>query len=374
MSTTTPTAVKVPFVDLRAQHASLRAALEPRFAELLATCNFILGEPVVRFEQDFARFVRAADAVGVGSGLDALRLALQAFDVGPGDEVIVPANTFIATALAVSQVGARAVLVDCDAETFTIDVARIESAITPKTKAIIPVHLTGQAADMDPILAIARARGLRVIEDAAQAHGALYKGKPCGSLGDAGCFSFYPGKNLGACGDAGAVVTNDRDCAARLRRLRNYGQERKYVHVEQGSNSRLDTIQAAVLAAKLPHLAGWNGRRYAHAQAYRRALAGVGDLVFQREAEYSTHIYHLFVVQTARRDALQEHLRAAGVETIIHYPIPIHLQQAYASLGHAPGAFPAAERLASSMLSLPMYPELTTELLNHVADSVRSFY
>jgi dTDP-4-amino-4,6-dideoxygalactose transaminase len=364
----------VPFLDLPAQHAAVRSQLERGFSDLLTRCNFILGEPVTRFEQDFAAFVGASHAVGVGNGLDALRLALQAFDIGPGDEVILPANTFIATALAVSQIGARVVLADCDPATFTIDVSTIEKAITPRTKAIVPVHLTGQSADMDAILDIARRRGLRVIEDAAQAHGTLYQGRPCGSLADAAGFSFYPGKNLGACGDGGVVVTNDAACAARLRRLRNYGQEAKYVHVERGSNSRLDTLQAAVLGIKLPYLAGWNASRNAHAQAYRRGLAGVGDLIFQEEAIYSTHIYHLFIIQTERRDALQEHLRRSGVDTIIHYPVPIHLQPAYASLGYGPGDFPVAERLARRMLSLPMYPELTPESIGHVVQAVRSFY
>ena len=365
---------RVPFLDLPAQHAALRPMLEQAFGDLITQCNFVLGEPVARFEQAFAGFVRARHAIGVANGLDALCLALRAVDVGPGDEVIVPANTFIATALAVSQVGAKVVLVDCDAEDFNIDVALIERAITPRTKAIIPVHLTGLAANMDPIMALAERHGLKVIEDAAQAAGTTYKGRPCGSLGHVAAFSFYPGKNLGACGDAGAVTTSDDQIAARVRRLRNYGQEVKYVHVDQGVNSRLDTLQAAILAVKLTRLAEWNQARFRHAQVYRQQLNGVGDLVFQRETADSSHIYHLFVIQTGRRDALQKHLQAAGVDTIIHYPIPVHLQKAYAHLGHRAGDFPVAERLAQRILSLPMYPELTSASIDRVVDAVTDFY
>jgi dTDP-4-amino-4,6-dideoxygalactose transaminase len=365
---------RVPFLDLPAQHAALRPQLEQAFGDLITQCNFVLGEPVGRFEQAFAAFVGVRHAIGVANGLDALCLALRAVDVGPGDEVIVPANTFIATALAVSQVGAKVVLVDCDAHDFNLDVSRIEQAITPRTKAIIPVHLTGLAADMDPIMELAGRHGLKVIEDAAQAAGTTYKGRPCGSLAHVAAFSFYPGKNLGACGDAGGVTTNDDQIAARVRRLRNYGQEVKYVHVDQGVNSRLDTLQAAILTLKLAHLADWNRRRFQHAQSYRQRLQGVGDLVFQRESAHSSHIYHLFILQTERRDALQKHLQAAEVDTIIHYPIPVHLQKAYVQLGHRPGDFPVAERLAQRILSLPMYPELSPAAIERVVAAVKSFY
>jgi len=366
--------IHVPFSNLQAQHEALRPELERVFSDLLKNCDFILGAPVAAFERQFADFIGVKHAVGVGNGLDALRLVLQAAGVGPGHEVILPANTFIATALAVSQTGATPVLVDCDPETFNIDVARIEGAITQRTRAILPVHLTGQSADLDPVLEIAARHGLRVIEDAAQAHGALYKNRPCGGIGWAGCFSFYPAKNLGAFGDGGMVTTNDDALAERLRQLRHYGQEARYVHVVQGCNSRLDTFHAAILSVKLKHLKDWNAARAAHAARYRELLAGVGDLVLQAESPWSTHVYHLFIIQTARRDALQKHLAAAGVDTIIHYPIPVHLQKAYADLGLGVGSFPAAERLAGRILSLPMFPELTEEQITAVANTIRRFF
>lgn len=366
--------LKVPFINLPAQHAALRSELEPLFSDVLTKANFILGEPVTQFEKEFAAFVGAKHAIGVADGLDALRLSLQAFDIGPGDEVIIPANTFIATALAVSQTGATPALVDCCPETFNIATSAIERAITPQSKAIIPVHLTGQAADMDHILDIARRHKLHVIEDAAQAHGTTYKGKPCGSIGDASCFSFYPGKNLGACGDGGMITTNSDTLAARLRCLRNYGQEVKYIHVEQGSNSRLDTLQASILSVKLKRLPEWNNLRAAHARSYITGLSGVGDLVFQKSASWSSHIYHLFIIQTARRDELQKYLAEHGVDTIIHYPIPVHLQKAYAELNQPAGSFPTAEKLAGRILSLPMFPELTKEQISHVVNSIKAFF
>ena len=348
----------VPFVDLAAQHATIRAEVTAAMERVLSECTFVLGPQVEEFERAFARFVDCENAVGVSSGLDALRLALMVLDVGRGDEVILPANTYIATALAVSAVGARPVLVDCDPETYNIDVSLIEPTVTPRTKAIVPVHLTGQSADMDPILEIADRHGLHVVEDAAQAHGTLYRGRPCGSIGTAGCFSFYPGKNLGAYGDGGIVTTDDPELAARMRRVRNYGQRAKYHHTEQGLNARLDTLQAAILEVKLRHLPRWNEARAMHAEIYRALLSGVGDLIFQQRAPYSTHIYHLFIVETDHRDALQEHLKAVGIQTGIHYPVPIHLQQAYKGLDYGRGDFPESERLAERMLSLPMFPEL----------------
>lgn len=366
--------LKVPFINLPAQHAALRAELEPLFADVLTKANFILGEPVTFFEKEFAAFTGAKHAIGVADGLDALRLSLQAFDIGPGDEVIIPANTFIATALAVSQTGATPALVDCCPETFNIDTSAIERAITPRTKAIIPVHLTGQAADMDPILEIARRHNLHVIEDAAQAHGTIYKDRLCGSIGDTGCFSFYPGKNLGACGDGGIITTNSDALASRLRCLRNYGQEVKYVHVEQGSNSRLDTLQASILSVKLKRLPEWNKLRAAHARSYIEKLSGIGDLVFQENAPGSSHIYHLFIIQTARRDELQKYLAEHGVDTIIHYPIPVHLQKAYAELNQPVGSFPNAEKLAGRILSLPMFPELTEEQISHVVNTIKMYF
>jgi dTDP-4-amino-4,6-dideoxygalactose transaminase len=328
---------------------------------------------VEAFERAFAAFTGAAHAIGVSSGLDALRLTLLALDIGPGDEVILPANTYIATALAVSAAGARPVLVDCDPHTYLLDPAGVEPAVTGRTRAVIPVHLTGQAVDMDPILAIAARHGLHVVEDAAQAHGAAYKGRPCGSIGTMGCFSFYPSKNLGAYGDGGMVTTNDAELAGRVRRLRDYGQDGKYHHVAKGLNARLDTIQAAILLVKLARLPAWNTARSRHAATYRRLLDGLDGLRFQRQAPWSTHVHHLLVVESDDRDALRDQLAAAGVETGIHYPVPIHLQPAYADLGHRRGAFPNAERLAEQVLSLPMYPELTTGQVESVAAAVRQY-
>jgi dTDP-4-amino-4,6-dideoxygalactose transaminase len=364
----------VPFVDLAAQQASIQTEINAAIQRVLSECSFVLGPQVEEFERDFAKFAGCEHAVGVSSGLDALRLALMAVGVGPGDEVILPANTYIATALAVSAVGGRPVLVDCDRRTYNIDVNLVESAVTPRTKAVVPVHLTGQAADMDPILEVAGRHGLHVIEDAAQAHGTLYKGRSCGSLGSIGCFSFYPGKNLGAYGDGGMVTTDDPDLAARLRRLRNYGQTAKYRHTEKGLNARLDTIQAAILSVKLRHLPRWNKARGAYANGYRDLLCGVGDLTFQQEALYSTHVYHLFILETEWRDALREHLEPRGIQTGIHYPTPIHLQPAYKELVYGEGDFPEAERLAKRMLSLPMFPELRREQIEWVTEEIGSFF
>jgi len=364
----------VPFVDLAAQQASIQTEIGAAIQRVLSECNFVLGPQVEEFERDFARFVGCQHAVGVSSGLDALRLALIAVDIGPGDEVILPANTYIATALAVSAVGARPVLVDCDPQTYNIDVNLIVPAVTPRTKAIIPVHLTGQAADMDPILEVAGRAGLRVIEDAAQAHGTLYKGRSCGSMGWAGCFSFYPSKNLGAYGDGGMVTTDDPELAKRMSWLRNYGQAAKYRHTEKGLNARLDTLQAAILSVKLLHLPRWNKARAVHAEWYKELLAGVGDLVFQQEARYSTHIYHLFIVETEWRDALREHLSRRAIQTGVHYPIPIHLQLAYEDLGYGEGDFPETERLAKRMVSLPMFPEIRRDQVERVAKEIEGFF
>lgn len=365
--------MQIPFVDLQAQYQSLRTEMDAAVLRVMGRCNFILGQEVADFERAFADYVGAKHCVGVASGLDALKLALEALGVGPGDEVIVPAHTFIASALSISAVGARPVLVDVEEDSFNLDPKRIEAALTPRTKAIMPVHLYGQPADLDPILDIARRHGLRVIEDASQAHGARYRGRRVGTFGDAGCFSFYPGKNLGAYGDAGGLVTDDDAVAERVRFLRNYGQEVKYKHVVKGYNLRLDTMQAAVLGVKLPHLDDWNARRAAHAAAYTHALEGVGDLKLPRVV-YGDHVFHLYVVRTARRDALQQHLAARGVATVIHYPVPVHLQAAYADLGYGRGAFPVTERLADEIVSLPMYAELTAEQQAYVIAAVKDFF
>jgi dTDP-4-amino-4,6-dideoxygalactose transaminase len=363
----------VPFVDLVAQYRAIASEIEVAVNDVLSRCNFVLGTQVEEFERAFAEFVGCQHAVGVSSGLDALRLALAGLGIGPGDEVIIPANTYIATALAVTAQGARPVLVDCDLSTYAIDVKRIERAITARTRAIIPVHLTGQSADMDPILDLAARYGLRVVEDAAQAHGTRYKGRPCGAMGDAGCFSFYPGKNLGAYGDGGLVTTNDRLLADRLRRLRNYGQQQKYEHTEKGFNARLDTIQAAILNVKLKYLAGWNEARARHAASYASRLEGLPGLRLQSCSPASTHIFHLFIVESERRNGLQKYLEDSGIQTSIHYPKPIHLQAAYKDLGYTLGDFPATERLADQMLSLPMFPELTEQQIDLVCDAVASF-
>jgi dTDP-4-amino-4,6-dideoxygalactose transaminase len=368
------TTAEIPFVDLVAQYAAVREEIDEAFHEVTESAEYILGPRVARFEESFAAFVGAGHGVGVGSGLDALRLALLALDVGPGDEVIVPANSYIATALAVSDVGADVVLVDCDVQTFNVDPEAVEAALTPRTRALLPVHFTGQAAEMGRLLELAHDHGLELIEDAAQAHGASWRGRPCGSIGKAACFSFYPGKNLGAYGDGGMITTSDADMAERIRRVRNYGERRKYDHVVKGVNSRLDGLQAAFLAVKLRHLREWNVARARHAEAYAAHLDGVGDVMLQQVAPDSTHVHHLFIVRTAERDALREFLTQRGIHTGIHYPVPIHLQEAYTELGLREGAFSNAEALARETLSLPMYPELTEEQIGAVTDAVRAFF
>jgi dTDP-4-amino-4,6-dideoxygalactose transaminase len=339
-----------------------------------ASAAYILGEHVERFEHEFAGFVGCDHGVGVGSGLDALRLALLALGIGAGDEVVIPANTYIATALAVSGVGAEVVLVDCLEGTYNIDPEAVEAALTPRTRALLPVHFAGQAAAMQPLLELAERHDLELVEDAAQAHGALYEDRPCGSMGTVACFSFYPAKNLGAYGDGGMVTTSSSAAAEWMRRFRNYGERRKYEHVIRGVNSRLDALQAAVLSVKLRHLPAWNDARRRHADEYAAQLAGVGDVVLAERSDFARHIFHLFVVETEHRDALREHLRANGIQTGIHYPTPIHLQEAYRDLGYGEGAFPEAERLAKRSLSLPMYPELDTELVTLVCDTIRGFF
>jgi len=367
MSSTT---VAVPFVDLHAQHQTLSAQLQAAFAGVLERSAFVLGEEVATFEQEFASFIGASHGIGVGSGLDALRLALTALGVGHGDEVIVPANTYIATALAVSACGARPVLVDAEERTFGMNPEALEAAITPRTKAVIPVHLYGQPCAIEAIMRIAKRAGLFVVEDACQAHGARVAGTGCGAFGDAGCFSFYPSKNLGAAGDGGMIVTGSHELAARIKLLRDYGQEKKYHHVVKGFNSRLDGVQAALLRVKLPHLARWNEQRAGHARVYDRAFAGITGLGLPAAVDAPGHIYHLYVVRLAQRDALIHALAQRGVQTGIHYPVPIHLQPAYADLGYGPGAFPVTERLSRTIVSLPMYPELIAAQLEHTIAAV----
>jgi len=363
-----PPVSAVKFVDLQAQISSLQPALGQAIQEVLDRGDFILGEAVSAFEAEWARFCGVKHAVGVDSGLSALELALRASQIGDGDEVITQANTFIATVGAIMAVGARPVLVDCDEE-GQLDHALVERAITKRTKAILPVHLYGKIGDIERLLELAGTAGVRVIEDACQAHGAIYGGRRAGSFGWAAAFSFYPAKNLGAFGDGGMLVTNDDDVAKTVRTLRNYGSKAKYEHVALPLNHRLDTIQAAVLRVKLPHLDGWNARRQYLADAYREHLFG-GPVGLPSSTQEGRHVYHLFVVQVAQRDALRATLSAQGIETGIHYPIPLHAQPVLRGLGYHLGAFPNAERLAAHSLSLPMYPEMPLPHVERVAEAI----
>lgn len=363
--------MKVPFLDLAAAYSELKSEIEASILASLRSGWYIGGQDVEAFEGEFSSYTGTQHCVGVANGLDALHLALRAMDIGSGDEVIVPSNTYIATWLAVSQCGAIPVPVEPLDSTYNIDPAKIEAAITPRTRAIIPVHLYGQPADLDPILAVGRKYGLRVLEDAAQAHGARYKGKRIGGHGDAVAWSFYPGKNLGALGDAGAVTTNDPEIADRIRVSHNYGSRVKYVNEVQGYNSRLDPVQAVALRVKLKYLDEWNARRAAIAAHYTERLLGAG-LVLPQVPQWAEPVWHLYVVQHAKRDALQKTLQAAGIGTLIHYPIPPHLQQAYQNLGHAAGRFPIAESMARQLLSLPMGPQLDeagVEAVIHALDA-----
>ena len=361
----------VPFVDLKAQYQSIKPEIDAAIARVIESASFILGPEVENFEQAFAQYIGARFCVGVSSGTAALQLALLASDVGAGDEIILPSNTFFATAGAVSTAGATPVLVDSDCASYTIDASKIEAAINSRTRAIIPVHLYGQPANLDPIFEIAKRHDLLVIEDAAQAHGAEYKGRRVGAMGHAGCFSFYPGKNLGAYGEAGALVTNDEEVAHRARLLRDHGSKQKYRHEIIGYNFRLEAIQAAVLGVKLRHLDSWNNLRRAHAARYHDLLKE-SELTLPQAAPYARHVYHVYVVQSAARDELQDRLKRAGVQTGIHYPIPIHLQPAYASLGYRVGDFPETERQSRRVLSLPMFAELTEDQIKTVAEAVLS--
>ena len=359
----------IPFLDLGAAYRELRSEIDAALHRVLDSGWYILGQEVEAFEAEWADYCGAGHAVGLANGLDALTLALRALDIGPGDEVIVPSNTYIATWLAVSAVGAVLVPVEPDEATYNIDPARIEAAITRRTRALLPVHLYGQPADLDPILTLAREHGLAVVEDAAQAHGARYKGKRIGAHGDVVCWSFYPGKNLGALGDGGAVTTNRADLADRIRVLRNYGSREKYVNEVQGVNSRLDPLQAAVLRAKLPHLDDWTDRRRAIAGAYLDGLSG-GSPTLPHVPDWADPAWHLFVVGTPERETLQAQLTEAGIGTLIHYPIPPHMQAAYAGLGIADEALPLARSLSRQVLSLPMGPQMTEAQVHAVIAAV----
>jgi len=350
----------------------MRGELETAIREVLDSNAFAGGPFVAKFEQDFATYCGAADVIGVGNGTDALWLSMLALGIGAGDEVITVPMTFMATAEAISYCGAKPVFVDIDERTYTLDPDLLERAISPRTKAIIPVHLFGQTADMDAILEIARRRGLPVIEDACQAHGAEYRGRKAGSIGTAGCFSFYPGKNLGALGEAGAVVTNNEELRNKIRMLRDHGQAKKYHHALIGWNARMDGIQGAALRLKLKHLDRANQARRANARFYEQHLAAVEEVILPTEAEYARHVYHLYVVRVQDRDRVLQTMANRGIACGIHYPIPVHLQEAYRFLGHRKGSFPVVERCAGEFLSLPMYPELTTTQLGAVVHELKT--
>ncbi len=364
--------MKVPFLDVGAAYVELRDEIDAAFHRVMQGGWYILGEEVEAFEREWAAYCGVAHCIGVANGLEALQLVLQAWGIGKGDEVIVPSNTYIATWLAVSHVGARPVPVEPDIATYNVDPRRIEAAISPRTRAIVPVHLYGQPTDMDPLNEIASSHGLRVLEDAAQAHGARYGGHRTGSLGQAAGWSFYPGKNLGAFGDAGAVTTDDGDLADKVRVLRNYGSRVKYLNEVKGYNSRLDPLQAAFLRVKLAHLDEWNARRETVAARYLKELAGVPGLGLPRVPAWAHPIWHQFVVRHHRRDSLQVALCERGIGTMIHYPVPPHLSDAYADLGVLPGSLPIAERLAATVLSLPIGPHLEPDAVRAVVDAFRA--
>jgi dTDP-4-amino-4,6-dideoxygalactose transaminase len=360
---------RIPLVDLKAQYAVIKPEVDAAIQRVLDHTGFILGEEVSRFEGDFARFVKAGGAVGVASGTSALHLALLACGVSRGDEVITSAHTFMATAEAIVHAGASPVFVDIDPATYTLDPRCVEAALTPRTKALVPVHLYGQSADMDPLLDLARRRGLKVVEDAAQAHGAEYKGRRCGSMGDLACFSFYPGKNLGGYGDAGAVTGNDEALLQKVRKLRDHGRSSKYEHDEIGFGERIDALQAAILGAKLPHLEAWTESRRRLAGRYVERLAG-SAVQTPRETPDLRHVYHLFVVRTPARDRLLEHLKHGQVGAGVHYPVPLHRQPAFRA-SHGSLRLPETERAAGEILSLPLYPEMPDAHVDEVARLVR---
>jgi dTDP-4-amino-4,6-dideoxygalactose transaminase len=361
--------MKIPFVDLASMHRTLEPELIEVFTRVLRSSAFVLGPEVKEFEQAFAAYVGTEHCVALTNGTAALHLTLLALDIKPGDEVITVAHTFIATAEAITAVGARPVFVDIDPVSYTMDPALLESAITPRTRAIIPVHLYGQTADMHAILGVANRHGIPVVEDACQAHGARYKGRGAGSLGVAGCFSFYPGKNLGACGEGGAVTTDDPELARRIQMWRDHGSRQKYVHQFAGLNMRMDGVQGGILAVKLQHLDRWNEQRRQAAAQYREALSGT-DIILPAEMPWGQHVYHLYVIQAEDRDALRHRLEEAGIESGLHYPIPLHIQEAYRSLGYQHGSFPVTEAVVSRILSLPMYPGISTEAVARVAAEV----
>lgn len=366
--------MKIPFLSFEAQNSRIKSDVLKAVENVFDSQWYVLGESVKKFEEEYAAFNQTKHCVGVANGLDALHIALQTLGIKEGDEVIVPSNTYIATWLAASFVGAKPVPVEPNPATFNLAPEKIEAAITPRTKVIMPVHLYGQACEMDAIMAIAEKHNLYVVEDNAQAQGATYNGKICGSFGHVNGTSFYPGKNLGALGDAGAITTNDDALNTMARSFRNYGSQKKYYNEVIGQNSRLDELQAAVLSVKLPHLMDWTAERVKAAEMYNQHLREVGDLILPAVAEKATHVYHLYVIRTKQRDALQAYLQENGIGTLIHYPVPPHLQEAYRHFGYKKGDFPLAEELAETCLSLPMYPGITEAQIAEVSETIKRFF
>ncbi|TAU73291.1 DegT/DnrJ/EryC1/StrS family aminotransferase [Rhizobium leguminosarum] len=364
----------IPFLDIKAQYQSIKGEIDAAVLGVLASGQYVLGDEVAHFEQEFADYCNVKHAIAVNTGTSALHLALLAAGVGPGDEVITVPFTFVATVSAICYTGARPVFVDVEPVTLTMDPAEVEAKITPRTKAIVPVHLYGQMADMDAIKAIAERHGIPVIEDACQAHGAQYKGHRAGSIGLSGCFSFYPGKNLGACGEGGMVVTNDDDQAKTMRMLRDWGQEQRYHHLLKGFNYRMDAIQGAILRVKLRHLEAWTEARRTHARRYSSLLAGSTVLTTPVEAADRRHVYHVYAVRSRDRDGLQRLLSAEGIPSGLHYPIPVHLQKAHADLGYQAGDFPVSEAAAREVLSLPIYPEMPVRHVDQVVAALEYAY
>lgn len=371
---TVESSTEVPFLDLKVQYRSIKLEIDEAIQKILDDSAFIGGKAVENFENNFREFCGSKNCVGVGNGTDALFLAMKAFNIGSGDEVITAVNTFVATSEAISMTGARPVFVDVDAQSYNIDVSRIEEKITERTKAIIPVHLFGQSADMDPILELAKKYNLKVIEDSAQAHDAEYKNRRTGSLGDTACFSFYPGKNLGAYGDAGAVVTKNEELALKVRMLANHGRVQKFNHEFEGFNSRLDGLQAAILNVKLKYLGDWTEARRRNANLYTEFLRTDPRIIIPKEEKFAKHVYHLYVIRIQERDEVRKFLKSKGISTGIHYPYPLHLLNAYKYLGYRKGDFPIAEHCADEFLSLPMYPELQKEKIKFVTDIIKSFH
>jgi len=366
--------MKVPFVDLQAQYQNIKSEIDDAIQSVINESAFISGKYAGKFEQEFANYCNAKYCISVGNGTDALFLSLKALGIGSGDEVMTVSNSFIATSEAITAAGGKVVFIDCHPDYYTIDVSKIEDKITPKTKAIIPVHLYGQPADMDAINTLAKKYNLFVIEDAAQAHGALYKNRKVGTLGDVACFSFYPGKNLGAYGDAGAIITNNEDIAKRSRMLANHGRIEKYNHEFEGINSRMDGIQAAVLSVKLKYLNEWCEKRRNLVSLYNKLLKNVGDIITPLELRETLPVYHLYVIRTQKRDRLKQYLAENNISSGIHYPIALPNLKAYTYLEHKPGDFPVASRYQSEILSLPIFPEMTEDQIKYVSDSIIEFF